>query len=414
MKILIVNTYHYLRGGDCRHAFGLGKLLKATGHEVHYFSMQGPDNLPCLDAKHFVSEIDFRKSMKSGGPLAALRALSRTIYSNEARKKIAALLDEVKPDIAHLHSIRHHLTKSILPELSRRNIPVVWTLHDYKELCPNTTFYDGHNICEKCINSSYSQVVWKRCKKNSLGASLITYFEALANSKSKYDKFVDCYISPSKFLLNKFIKCGYAAEKIIHIPNFLDSASFKPSYEFQNYILFIGRLEKEKGVKTMIRGFGNADPFLPPLTMKIAGSGSLEEDITRLVHEEDIKNIEFTGFLDGEKLEKLIREAKAVIIPSEWYENYPFAGLEAMAYGKPVIGSRIGGIPEQVDDGVTGFLFEAFDAEDLSDKINRLNRLTPEEIRRMGAKGREKVEQINSPHQFLSKIQDLYKNLTKK
>ncbi|BBO85864.1 glycosyl transferase [Desulfosarcina ovata subsp. sediminis] len=414
MNILIVNTYHYLRGGDCRHAFGLGKLLKAAGHEVHYFAMQGPDNLPCPDAKHFVSEIDFRKTMKSGGPVAALKVLSRTIYSKEARRKIAALLDEVKPDIAHLHSIRHHLTKSILSELKERNIPIVWTLHDFKEICPNTSFYDGHNICEKCKGGKYTQVVWNRCKKNSLGASLITYLEARGNSGAKYDGLIDCYISPSRFLVQKFTEHGYDPASFVHIPNFLEIDLFQSANEYRNYLLFIGRLERGKGIETMIQGFGGADCCPPPLTLKIAGEGSLQDDLEKLVRNNNIRNIEFTGFLKEKELDKVARKAKAVIIPSELYENYPFSGLEAMAYGKPVIGSRIGGIPEQVDDGVTGLLFEAFNAEDLSDKINRLNRLTPEEIRRMGAKGREKVEQINSPHQFLSKIQDLYKNLTKR
>ena len=128
---------------------------------------------------------------------------SRIIYSFEAKKNIARLLDRIQPDIAHFHSVRHHLTKSILPELGKRNIPVVWTLHDYKDICPNTSFYDGRNICEKCKGKKYSHVIWNRCKKGSFPASVITYLESKINGSTYFDKYVDLYISPSKFLKNK-------------------------------------------------------------------------------------------------------------------------------------------------------------------------------------------------------------------
>ena len=115
-----------------------------------------------------------------------------------------------------------------------------------------------------------------------------------------------------------------------------------------------------------------------------------------------------TGFLRNDELESVIRQAKAVIIPSELYENYPYSCLEAMAYGKPVIGSRIGGIIEQVDEGETGFLFEPSNDKDLADKMILLNSLTSQRIMEMGRKARSKVEKMNHPADYLQRLLDLY------
>ena len=410
MNVLIVNTYHYLRGGDCRLAFDINDLLKQVGHDVHFFSMREEQNFPCPDERYFIRHIDYRAAIRDKNPLKAARVAWRSIYSAEARKNIARLLDDIKPDIAHLHSIRHHLTKSILPELKKRNIPVVWTLHDYKEICPNTSFYDGRNICEKCFGGNYSNVIWNRCKKGSLGASLITYFEAKVNSSDRYEKCVNLYISPSIFLRNKFIEYGYDQKKILHIPNFMELDQFNPYYDFENYLLFIGRLEREKGLVTLIKGFAKRSDG-KSLKLKIAGAGSMEEELKAMVQHMKLSNIEFMGFKQGRELEELTKKAKAIIIPSEWYENYPYSGLEAMAYGKPVIGSRIGGIPEQVEEGVTGFLFEPFNLGDLTAKVNLLNSMPEENIKEMGRRGRVKVEKENNSAIYLKRIIEIYESV---
>ena len=410
MKVLIVNTYHYLRGGDCRLALGMAELLEGANHEVHFFSMNEEQNLSCLDESYFVSHIDYRNAIRKKNPIKTAEVALRSIYSTEAKRNIAHMLDDTKPDIAHLHSIRHHLTKSILPELRKRNIPVVWTLHDYKEICPNTSFYDGKNICEKCFGGKYSNVIWNRCKKGSLGASLVTYLEAKVNSSDRYEKCVDFYISPSIFLRNKFIEYGYDQKKIIHMPNFMELDEFKPNYKFENYVLFIGRLEREKGLLTLIKGFSKRNEH-QSVKLKIAGTGSMESELKDYIKQKKVTDIEFVGFKQGQELEELTKKAKAIIIPSEWYENYPYSGLEAMAYGKPIIASQIGGIPEQVEDGVTGFLFESFNENDLAKKIDLLNTLSKEEIEKMGRKAREKVEKVNNKETYLNRIIGIYKEL---
>lgn len=413
MKILIINSYHYLRGGDCRHVFGLADLLREHGHEVHHFAMKGRENLPCEDEGYFIEEIDYRKALERGCLTDMLQVLCRPIYSVEARKKLSRLLDTVRPHIVHIHSIRHHITKSILPELARRRIPVVWTLHDYKELCPNTSFYNGRTICEKCRRKKYWHVIFNRCKKGSLGASVVTFLEAVVNGSINTDA-VALYVSPSRFLREKFIDYGYDPSRIVHIPNFLQLEDFSPNYHPGDYFLYIGRLEKEKGLMTLIEAFMAARATDSSLSLKIAGTGTLEGELRKLVHTAACSGTELLGFVTGDRLKDLTQKSTAIVIPSQWYENYPFSCLEAMAFGKPVIASRIGGIPEQVEDGVTGFLFEPFRADQLANKMLQLARMNVEEIAQMGRLARRKVESANSKERYFASISLLYKRLLEK
>lgn len=413
MKILVVNTFHYIRGGDCRHAIGLAQLLKKAGHEVYHFGMKGNKNIDCSEEAYFINEIDYREALKSRNPISALNVIWHSIYSVEAKKNIGMLIDRIHPDIVHLHSIRHHLTKSILPEINKRKIPIVWTLHDYKEICPNTSFYDGRGICEKCKGRKYSNVIWNKCKKGSFPASIITYLESVINGQKRYDNYIQKYISPSSFLRDKFIEYGYDPDKVVNIPNFITLDDFKPRYEYDNYLLYLGRLEKEKGLITLVKAFSLITKKFPEISLKIAGTGSLTDELVNLISRMKISNVELLGFIQGSKLEAITKNAKAIVIPSEWYENYPFSCLEAMAYGKPVIASDIGGMPEQIKDGITGFLFEPFNEEQLALKIKTLSNMKREEIVAMGKNARAMVEKINSPKKYLDDILGIYGRLIK-
>ncbi len=411
MKVLIVNTYHYLRGGDSKYAFGLADLLQKEGHEVHFFGMKGERNLPCLDEQYFVTEINYREALKRKRFFEALKVIWRSIYSLEAKHNIVRSLQNFKPDVVHLNAYRHHLTISILPEFYKQNIPMVKTVHAYKQLCPNTSFYDGQNICEDCKGKNYFNVVSKRCKKGSFAASIVTYLEAKINDYLGYERYIDMNISPSMFLRDKYIEYGYNPNKVVHIPNFLELDSLVPHYSYEDYILFIGRLENEKGLLTLIRGFARAAEALESLNLKIAGTGGMEEELRTLIAQMNLSKVELLGFKKGKELESLTKNAKAIIVPSEWYENYPYSCLEAMAYGKVVIASRIGGIPEQVEDGVTGLLFEPYNAEQLANTIQILDGFTKNQIVEMGRKARQKVETNNNPQTHLKAISRIYESL---
>ena len=369
MKILMCNSYYYLRGGSERCFFDLTRLLTSHGHEVVPFSMVDDRNAPSPYSDYFVSYIDFPSRLSQESSLGdKLNAAGRVIYSREAAGQIKKLIQDTQPDIAHVHGIAHEISPSILPEMQRAGLPVVQTLHDYKLLCPNTTFLSHGEICEKCKYRRYYQVVVNRCKRDSLPASLLAGAEMYAHKFSGlYEKNVDAFIVPSQFLGAKLTEYRINVPAF-NIPNFLYLDRFEPSYDPEDYFLYIGRLAVNKGIKTLLQAMTQVNKS----HLYIAGSGELEQELKSFVEQNDLRNVTFLGHLPSDKLISLIQKAVFTVVPSEWYENYSMAVIESLACGTPVIGSQIGGIPEQVTDGYNGLLFEPGNAAQLAEKINFL------------------------------------------
>ena len=392
MRILMCNSFHYVRGGAERCFLDLMALMREQGHDVIPFSMQHERNLPSDYASYFISNIDYPSLMQNGKSIRArLKATERILYSREAAGKIDLLIRETRPDIAHVHGIAHETSPSILPVLKRHGIPVVQTLHDYKLLCPNTSFVSNGQICERCKGGRFYNATRYRCKRGSLPASLIATLEAYAHKFSRiYEHNVDCFISPSKFLARKVAEFGVTG-KVVTIPNFIDVASFTPGYAPEPYYVFAGRLVDVKGVRTLVR----AAEMVTKGRLFIAGSGDLKEELETYVADRGLDHVTFLGHLATGKLIELLRHAAFTVTPSEWYENYPMSVLESLACGTPAVAADIGGIPEIVRDGVTGLTFPPGDVKALAKRIAYLLD-NPEESIRMGRAGRCQVEQINS------------------
>jgi glycosyltransferase involved in cell wall biosynthesis len=415
MKVLLINKFHHIRGCELSYMFSLAEALRSNGHSVIYFSMHHPLNLPCVQDEYFVDHIDFIEVNKNKNILNSIRVLSRVIYSRQARERIARLLDKERPDIAHLNNIHAHITPSILFELKKRGIPIVWTLHDYQLICPNTNLMAHGVVCEACNGGKYFECVKRKCKKNSRSASVVSFLEATTHKYLDLPGMVSSFISPSKFLLEKFIQFGWRRDKFVHLPYFLTSEKFVPSETVEGpYALYIGRLESYKGVKTLL----HAAKRVSDVPVKIVGEGSEKSSCIQLAKKINIKNVEFTGYLSGNALKNVLHQAQYVVVPSEWYENYPYAVMEAMAAGKPVIASRIGGLPEMIEEGITGYLFEPGNSIDLAERMRSL--IDDSGTRkRMGASAKEiALGRYNQLYHF-EKIMDIYslattKNLTKK
>jgi glycosyltransferase involved in cell wall biosynthesis len=405
MRILLVNTYHYIRGGDSSYTFNLADLLRKRGHNVICFSMKHPLNVPCEYEKYFVEYIDFREMNEKKNFLNAIKVLSRVIYYQGARERIKKIIKDTKPDIAHLQTIHGHITPSILDELKSENIPVVWTLHDYKLICPNTNLFSKGMICEACKGKHYLQCTLKKCKKNSRTASMLASIEAVTHRYLNISKNVSYFLSPSLFLINKFCEFGWQKDRFIHVPYCLPSANTENSEVGADYALFLGRLESYKGIATLLR----AASINKDIKLKIVGGGSEKNSIMKYASENQLNNVEFTGYLQGNELQKIIHDCSFIVVPSEWYENYPYVIMEGMTAGRPVIASRIGGLPEMVDDGVTGFLFEPQNYVELADKMKILKRdkLLRE---KMGHAGREKAVVDFDPNRHYEKIMQVYSN----
>jgi len=404
VKILLVNKFFYLKGGPERHISKISKILEAKGHQAIAFSMEDERNEPTPFGKYFVSKVDFNSPMSVGDKL---RIVPRVLYFLEAKRKIEALIKEVKPDIAHLHNIAHQISPSILDSLKKFDLPVIQTLHDYKVICPTYNMIAGGRVCERCKGHQYYQAVLQRCNKGSFSFSLLNSAEMYVHKLSRiYERNVDFFISPSDFLRNKVIQFGIDGGKIFHIPNFVDPREYSPHYEAEDYFVYFGRISEEKGLLTLIRSVRD----IKSSRLLIIGEGELRGRLEGYISEKDIANIEFSGYMGEEQLKSVIGNSMFVVVPSEWYENCPYSVLEAFALGKLVVGSNIGGIPELIEEGVDGFLFEPGNSEELSEKIAYLIS-RPRLREEMGRNARKKVEENYNPELYYERLMKIYQRL---
>lgn len=389
MKILQVNKYYYPKSGSDRYLFDVSMMLQNHGHKVIPFAMKHKKNVETVYSRYFVENIDYERVIRKS-VLDKMSAFFKIIYSHEAKKKVQSLITKEKPDVAHVHKFSNTLTPSVLYGIKKREIPIVQTLHDYRTICPNYNLYDfsKFELCEECKGHHYINAIKKRCQKSSILIGLNIALESyLYHLLKTYENTIDLFISPSNFLREKMIEFGVDKNKIICIPNFVNCKNYSPNYFNSNYILYFGRLEKHKGVKTLIKAMKDVKDF----KLYLIGSGNYRIELDKIVKKDNVRNVEFFGFVKREQLVKLIKNSLFTVLPSEWYENCPMTILESFALGKPVIGANIGGIPELVNHGSTGLLFETGNVKDLAEKISYLleNRNLVVE---MGKNARKKVE----------------------
>lgn len=369
MKILIVNKFLYPNGGSETYIFEIGKQLEKMGHEVQYFGMEHEGRIVGNHAESYTSNMDFHT-----GKLAKLLYPFKIIYSKEARKKIRAVLDDFKPDVVHLNNINFQITPSILYEIKKyekntgSTVRIVATAHDYQWVCPNHMMYIPHReeICERCTGGSYGNCTKYSCIHNSKVKSLLGSIESYFYHKRKTYGLIDRIICPSEFLKKQLEKDKVLADKLVVMHNFVtvDQDGQNPSdgesnQKKEDYVLYFGRYAKEKGIETLLK----VCEQLPEIPFIFAGSGPLEDKVNQC------KNVKNVGFQKGRDLQNLITKARFSIYPSEWYENCPFSVMESQMYGTPVIGADIGGIPELIQEDVTGELFKSGSMEALKEKI---------------------------------------------
>jgi glycosyltransferase involved in cell wall biosynthesis len=336
-----------------------------------------------------VENIEYENEINKGS-FHKLRMGIKVIYSLEARKKLLQLIEAEEPDIAHIHKFNNTLTPSILYVLKKKNVPVVQTLHDYRTVCPNYNMYDFNKreVCGDCKGHKYFNALKRKCQKSSYLIGLNIAIESyLYHFLKTYQKTINLFISPSRFLKMKMVEFGIDSNKIVYIPNFIDCRDYMPTYNSSNYILYFGRIENHKGVKTLVHAMEKAKT----LKLYIVGEGGYLGKLKAYVAEKKLKNVEFFPHKPRNELNNIIKWSLFTVIPSEWYENCPMAVLESFAFGKPVIGANIGGIPDLVDDRVNGLLFKAGDRTDLAEKINYLSS-NRHLISEMGRNARKKIE----------------------
>jgi len=403
INVLQINKFFYLKGGSERYFFSLSDLLTTKKINVSYFSMNDKNNFTSIYSEFFLKPIDFYNHSAFDKLVYAINA----IYSVTASKKLQGLINKFAPNIAHLHLYHHHMSPSIVRTLRKNDIPVVYTAHDLKLICPNYKMLNKNKVCEKCKTNRYYYCTINKCIKNSLPQSIVVTIEMYLHYWIKTHDLINIIITPSKFYYDKFIEYGYEKNKLKYIPNFVDLDNYKPNFEHKNYCLYFGRLSEEKGLITLIEAAKKTK-----CQLIIAGTGPIENEIRKKMDQDQINNVKLVGYKTGDELKELICNSRFVVVPSEWYENAPYSILEANAYGKPVIASKIGGLPEMVDDGYSGLLFEPGNSEELAEKINYLYN-NPGKIIEFGKSAREKVEINNNKEIHYEKIMEVYNSLLK-
>jgi len=406
MRVLQVNKFLYRLGGSETVLFETTDLLRRHGHEVSFFGMEDKRNVVAAPPGQLASNVDLSEGGKHG--ITQLSAAARIFYSREAEKKLDALIEAWRPDVAHLHNIYHQLSPSILRALRRRGVPAVMTLHDYKLICPSYNLYSHGGVCERCKGHRYYNAVLQGCVKGSRLNGAICATEAYAHHRSGAYDGIARLIAPSRFMRDKMIEFGQDAARIDYLPNFLDLDAYTPRYTPGRYVAYAGRLERVKGVETLVRALGGSQ-----LEVRIAGDGEMREQLEQQCARQRFDNVRFLGRLESNGLAATLQDAMFVVVPSEWYENAPMSVLEAYAYGKPVIGARIGGIPELIEDGSTGLLFEPGDAAGLRAKVERLL-ANPALVEEMGRNARPFVERNFGPQQHYERLMAIYARVQKR
>lgn len=422
MRILLVNKFHYRKGGAETYYLTVGSELERMGHEVAYFSMRHPDNLPCEWDKYFVTQREYN-NVKN--PLKAARDGMALIYSPEAKRNFQALCEEFRPDVVHLNNVHRQITLSILdaPYLRENKVPVFYTAHDYVTVCPGYLMLDGDGrVCDACLEDGrYRHCIENRCVKGSRAKSALAAMEASFNRAHKSNRRIDRVIAPSRFMRSKLIEGGWPEDKVVFLQNFADDAILDraanagaDATDRENpYLLFFGRLSAEKGVDTLLRAFDIALPSLPQnMRLVVVGDGPDAAEFKALASSLGCASrIEFAGYQTGGALQSFVERASLAISSSRWRENMPYSIVEAFAAGTPVVGTDIGGIPELVYEGKTGFICEPGGVQSMADAISRGTNafLDRSAYSRLQSNCRSYVMQNCSREKFMNDLVNLYK-----
>lgn len=353
MKILLANKFYYRRGGDCIYMLNLEQLLKQHGHEVAIFSMDYPENLDSPWKKYWPKN------------MSKLAAFTRPFGDAEVHRKWTALLDDFKPDVVHLNNIHTQLSPVIAEIAHSRGIRVVWTLHDTKLVCPCYTCTRDGKWCEECFADKKSVIRYK-CMPGNIPGAIIGWREILKWNKERLQACTDKFLPPSQFLADTMVRGGYSTEKMHVLCNFIDIDKVQnPSFKKGDYYVFLGRVNSVKGVPTLCKAASQL-----PYKLIVIGGGELLPELQ--AQYKDCKNIEFVGQKNWDEFRPILEGARFMVLPAEWSENNPLTVIESQSLGTPVLGARIGGIPELIEEGASGKTFLSGDVDDLKQKIQEM------------------------------------------
>ena len=405
MRILFCNKYNYPFSGTETYLFDLARSVSERGHETALFTMDHGRPHSFDGRSYCIPRIEFKNPAASAWQ--KVRQAAHALYSLTARRAMRECITDYAPDVAHVRSIYHHLSPSILWELKRRKVPVVYHLNDFKILCPSYNFVAKGNACEACKGGAFFRAVSEGCYNGSRARAAVLAAEAYLHRFLKtYRRCVDLYLAPSEFVREKLIAHGFPGGRIEVLPHFQTLPSADQLQPSEGYILYFGRLSPEKGVDELL----HAMVRLPHIPLVIAGDGPDRARLESLAHERNLNNVSFAGQVQGQALQELIARCSFSVFPSRAYETLGKSILESHAWGRPVIASDLGSRREFVDDGVTGLLYPPGNRDELAHCIGFLfDRRDLAE--RMGTAGRRRLQQKHDPSRHVEALLETYSRL---
>ncbi len=411
MKIVIANKYYHISGGPEKYLFGLSEHLKPLGHDVIPFSLTYERNEPSEYKDYFLEAAGGGEETKlykiRGGISTKFRIAARSIYSLQARDSLEKLITDTDADILYCLNIVNHMSPSIIDAAHRKGIPSVMRLSDYNLVCANYLYLRDDRVCTDCERGFHHALIHK-CVYGSLSATAVRVSAMWIHKALRIYNKVGAFVTPAMFMRNTLIRNGYPAEKIHYIPTFVDAHNWVPRYDNDGYVLYFGRLTPEKGIEFLLRSYitsGISDPLM------VVGEcpNNYMDEVKSRVGESNLSKVSFLGLRTGEELRNIVRGAKYVVVPSLCYDNSPNVVYESFAAGKPVIGSALGGLCEQISDD-TGELVEPGNTVMLAEAMTRLSQ-TSGLVGQLGRNARAKVEREHSVETHMERLLTLFQQL---
>ncbi len=407
MKIILVNYRYFISGGPERYYFNIKDVLERHGHEVVPFSVKSSRNLPNGYEKYFLDIVDdevYFAQAKKKTPRMILKSFTRMFYSFEAKRKMRQLIRDTRPDLVYIMQMHNKISPSIVDAARKEGVPVVHRISDFQYMCPNALFYnDRIGVCEDCLKGKRMSCVKYRCVLNSPVYSAIKAAAKLLHDVMGVTKRIDAFVVPSSFTLGKLCEYGIPNEKLNHIPTFFNLKENDPQVSYEPYVLFVGRIEKQKGLMTLVKTFEGTD-----YALKIIGfSNDGYEDELKHYLEGRRHNIEFLGRKKFDEIAPYLKSCLCTVVPSEWYDNFPNVILESFAYKKAVVATDFGSLPELVKDNETGLTFKYADTADFLRKIKYMFDNT-EQARRMGETAYKRLVDDYSPEAHYERLMRLF------
>jgi glycosyltransferase involved in cell wall biosynthesis len=384
MRVLLVHGAYQQFGGEDSVVRAERELLERHGDEVLLYSRHNDET-------------------KTFNTFQKAAFFPQTIYSWKSSGEIADAVQSFRPDVAFVHNVYPLLSPSVYHKLHSLGVPAVQVLHNFRPFCPNGFYYTQGQICEACRGGNYLNAVRKRCYKDSYTFSGLYALTLGSNRLAGMIDKVSGFICLTEFFKIKMQEAGVPDSKLFVRPNFVYAPPLSGARDAGKYAIYMGRLSPEKGCWTLIHAFEQ----LPNVPLRILGTGPLEQELKDYVSKKGIGNIQFLGFKSGEEKWQLLRNSLCLVVPSEWYENFPVTVLEAFMAAKPVVAARMGGLPYIVEDGQSGLLFESGKVDDLAKQIQRLAD-DPAGAVRMGARARTLSETKYGPEQGYSNLMNIF------